>query len=124
MNAQIIERNGKPEYAVVPIDDYRVLVEKAEMLDDVTAFDSARTDLAAGEDELIPSSVAEAILAGENPVRVWRMHRGLSQTQLAERIGISQAYLAQIENGQRDGTLTVYRALAGALGVDLDDLAG
>jgi len=33
MSTQIIEGNGVPEYAGVPITDDRALIEKAEMLD-------------------------------------------------------------------------------------------
>ena len=48
----------------------------------------------------------------------------MSQVQLAEAADISQAYLAQIETRKREGTLGLYRSLADALGVDLDDLVG
>lgn len=44
--------------------------------------------------------------------------------QLAAAAGISQGYLAQMETGKREGTISVYRALADALHLDLDDLAG
>ena len=90
----------------------------------MAAYDRVRATLAAGDDELVPAAVANAILDGESPVRVWRRHREMSQVQLAEAAGISQAYLAQIETGKREGTLGLYRSLADALGVDLDDLAG
>jgi DNA-binding XRE family transcriptional regulator len=123
MSAQFIEIEGK-QVVVIPADDYRILVEKAEMLDDVAAYDRARAALAAGDDELVPAQVANAILDGENPVRVWRQHREMSQIQLAQAAGISQAYLAQIETGKREGTLRLYRSLAEALRVDLDDLVG
>lgn len=123
MSAQFIEIEGK-KVVVIPADDYRVLLEKAEMLDDVAAYDRAKSALETGDDELVPAAVANAILDGENPVRVWRQHRELSQTQLAEAAGISQAYLAQIETGKREGTLGLYRSLADVLGVDLDDLVG
>jgi len=122
MSIQIIEKDGSPEYAIVPIADYRALVEKAEMLDDVAAFDKAADALAAGEDELVPSDVVDALLAGVNAVKVWREHRGLSQTALAEAAGLSQAYIAQIETGKREGRIDAYKAIARALQVDLDDL--
>ncbi len=32
MSAQIIERGGKPEYAVLPYDEYLALLELAEVL--------------------------------------------------------------------------------------------
>jgi len=123
MSAQFIEIEGK-QVVVIPADDYRVLLEKAEMLDDVAAYDRAKSALEAGDDELVPAAVANAILDGENPVRVWRQHRKMSQAQLAEAASISQGYLAQIETGKREGTLGLYRSLADALGVDLDDLVG
>jgi DNA-binding XRE family transcriptional regulator len=123
MSAQFIEIEGK-QVVVIPADDYRVLLEKAEMLDDVAAYDRAKAALAAGDDELVPAMVANAILDGESPVRAWRKHRDMSQVQLANVAGISQAYLAQIETGKREGTLSLYRSLADALRVDVDDLVG
>lgn len=123
MSAQFIEIEGK-QVVVIPADDYRILLEKAEMLDDVAAYDRAKDALAAGDEELVPAVVVNAILDGENPVRVWRQHRGMSQVQLAEAADISQAYLAQIETRKREGTLGLYRSLADVLGVDLDDLVG
>ena len=123
MSAQFIEIEGK-QVVVIPADDYRVLLEKAEMLDDVAAYDRAKDALAAGDEELVPAAIVNAILDGEHPVRVWRQHRGMSQVQLAEAADISQAYLAQIETRKREGTLGLYRSLADVLGVDLDDLVG
>ena len=123
MSAQFIEIEGK-QVVVIPADDYRVLLEKAEMLDDVAAYDRAKDALAAGDEELVPAAIVNAILDGENPVRVWRQHRGMSQVQLAEAADISQAYLAQIETRKREGTVGLYRSLADVLGVDLDDLVG
>ncbi len=122
MSVQIIENNGVSEYAVVPIADYRALIEKAEMLDDVAAFDKAEAALAAGEDELVPSDIAASLLANVNAVKVWREHRGMSQVVLAEAAGLSQAYIAQIETGKREGRIDAYKAIASALGVDIDDL--
>ncbi len=122
MSTQIIEKNGVPEYAVVPIADYRVLIEKAEMLDDVAAFDQAEAMLAAGEDELVPSDIVDSLLANVNAVKVWREYRGMSQTALADAAGLSQAYIAQIETGKREGRVDAYKAIASALEVTIDDL--
>ena len=55
-------------------------------------------------------------------MKVWRQYRGLSQVELSGKIGKSQANMAQIENGKREGTVAVYRAIAQALDVDLDDI--
>jgi len=121
MNAQIIEKDGKPEWAVVPYETYRRLVDEAEMLQDIRAYDQARRAVEEGE-ELVPGEVIYAILDGENPIRVWREYRGLTQRGLAEAAGISVPYLSQLESGKRKGTTDVLSAIAKALDVSLDDI--
>ena len=77
--------------------------------------------LQAGE-ELIPSQVVYALLDGENPIRVWREFRALTQQQLAGKAGISKPYLSQLESGKRRGTTEVLKRIAEALDVSLEDL--
>jgi DNA-binding XRE family transcriptional regulator len=121
MNVQIIERNGNPEWAVLPYKEYLRLVAEAEMLRDVRDYDATLESIAAGE-ETIPSEVVYAILDGANPIRVWRKHRGLTQQQLSAAAGISKPYLSQIELGKRTGTTEVLTAIANALNLTLDDI--
>jgi len=121
-NIQIIERDGKPEWAVLPYDVYLELLEQAEMLEDIRDFDAAKTALENDEDELIPSEVVYAILDGENPIKVWREFRGLTQGQLADAAGISKPYLSQIETGKRKGSTDILSALAKALHVTLEEV--
>lgn len=121
MTVQLIKKNGKPEWAVIPYEEYRRLIASAEMLEDVRDYDLAKQRILAGE-ELIPSEVTYAILDGENPLRVWRRYRDLTQQQVADRAGISKSYLSQLESGKRRGTPDVLARLAGALDVALDDL--
>jgi transcriptional regulator with XRE-family HTH domain len=61
-------------------------------------------------------------LDGEQPIKVWREHRGLTQDALAEKAGISKAYLCQIENRKRVGALKTLKALAAALAVSMNEL--
>jgi DNA-binding XRE family transcriptional regulator len=121
MNAQIIEKDGKPEWAVIPYSVYRRLTEDAEMLQDIRDYDEAKKAIEGGE-ELIPSEVTYAILDGESPIRVWREYRGLTQQQLADAAGISTPYLSQIESGKRKGSADVLAAIAKALDLPLDDI--
>lgn len=116
---QFIERDGKREFAVIPIELYERLSAALEDIDDATLFETAR---AADDGFHIPAEVAHAILDGEHPIKVWREHRGLTQEVLAEQAGISTAYLCQIETGKRTGALKTIRAIAKALAVRLDDL--
>ena len=123
MSAQIIEKNGKPEFAVVPIEEYNLLLEKAEELDELTAYDKAMHELELGQDELIPAEIAKRLTGGkESLVKVWRQFRGMTQKQLALQAGISQSQVALIETGKREGKVSVLKHLAQALEVNLDDL--
>lgn len=101
---------------------YDELAAAEEMLADVTAYDTAKRRLGLGEDELVPTSVADALLGGQSPVRVWRQYRGLSQAELARRAGIAVSYLSNIETGVRSGSVDRLARIASALNVRLDDL--
>lgn len=123
MNVQIIEKDGRPEWAVIPFAEYERLLEQLEMAQDVRDYDEAVRYLAEGE-EVVPSTVVDALLEGQNPLRVWREYRGLTQQQLAAKAGISKPYLSQLEAGKRTGTTKVLSRLAAALNLELDDLVG
>ena len=117
---QTIEKDGKPEYVVVPIEEYRRMMAALEDAADAAAIERAWAEDAAGE--TIPGDVVKAILEGVPPLRVWRKYRGLTLDRLAEGVGVSKGYLAQIENGQKPGTLDLFRRLADVLEVAIDEL--
>jgi DNA-binding XRE family transcriptional regulator len=99
----------------------RLLQARVEMQQDVRAYDEAMQAIADGE-EVVPSEVVYALLDGENPIRVWREHRGLTQKQLAQVAEISVPYLSQLESGVRNGTTEALSTIAKALDLDLDDI--
>ena len=76
---QIIERNGKPEWAVLPYEEYLKLIEQTELFEDIRDFDEMSAAIERGEEELIPAEVVHAILDGKNPIKVWREYRSLTQ---------------------------------------------
>jgi len=118
MTVQFIAgKDGEAEYAVLPIAEYEALCARAMDRDDVQAA------LDAEDDEDLPWSMAKRLIDGESPVRVWREHRGLTQADLAAAIGMTASYLSQIEAGRKTPAIDVYRSLATALNVSLDDLA-
>ncbi|MBP6037414.1 MAG: DUF2283 domain-containing protein [Azonexus sp.] len=86
---------------------------------DLALLDAAH---AADDGFRIPAAVANAILGGEQPVKVWRERRGLTQEALAAKAGISKACLCQIETRKRVGALKTLQVRAYALSVKLDDL--
>ncbi|WP_347333647.1 helix-turn-helix domain-containing protein, partial [Ralstonia pseudosolanacearum] len=50
---------------------------------------------------LIPHAVIERTVEGATPVRAWREHLGLTQAEVAGRLGISQPAYAQQESSDR-----------------------
>jgi DNA-binding XRE family transcriptional regulator len=122
MRIEKITRRGK-EFAVLPLDELKRLMDDAEMLADVKAYDAAKLRLARGEDEVIPLDITERRLAGENPVKIWRDYRGLTQEGLAKKSKVSRPMIAAIESGHKTGGIDTLKKLAVALKVDLEHLA-
>jgi ribosome-binding protein aMBF1 (putative translation factor) len=116
---QIIEKNGKPEYAVIPIAEWRRIEAMVEEFEDIRDFDAA---LAKPNRRMIPFEVTTAILNGASPIRAWREHRGLSESQIAAAAGIDVDELSEIEDGTRKPTAATLRKLAKALRSQVDDL--
>jgi DNA-binding XRE family transcriptional regulator len=112
------------EMVTIPRKEYDRLRAAAEDLADLQAYDRAKAALAAGEDELIPADYVNRLLNGDNPLRVYRDLRGMTQSGLAERSGVHRVTVAEIETGRKQGSVATLRKLAGALGVAMDDLTG
>lgn len=62
------------------------------------------------------------VLDDVSPVRILRERREMTQAALAEAAGMSKPYLNEIERGKKPGSVEAIKALAGALGVAMDDL--
>ena len=88
------------------------------LLSDEALYD--RADAEGGES--FPAEVVDRLLAGQNPIRVYRDHRGMTQGALAAAAGIHPVYLSQIETGKRTGSARTLVAIAKALGVTVHDL--
>ena len=107
--------------------DYEALLTAAEDAEDVRtlrAAEARETEIgveAARADDLSDDLVGR-LLAGEHPITIWREHRGLSVSALAERAGVSRSYLAEIEALKKPGSIQAFRGLASALGLAVDDL--
>ena len=52
-------------------------------------------------DGLIPHNVISRTVDGATPARAWREHLGLTQAEVAKRLGVSQSAYAQQENSER-----------------------
>jgi DNA-binding XRE family transcriptional regulator len=118
------ERRKNGEVAILPRADYERLAEAAEDVGTRRVMGRARSALRAGREVLIPAEFSDRMARGENPLRVIRAMRGLSQAALAAKAEISQAVLSQFECGQRTPALATCRRLARALAVPLATLTG
>ena len=116
----ILDDGGKPAFAVIPWREYTrlAMLDVATGVTDEELYDHAKS--VGGES--FPMELVDRLLAGDNAVRVYRDHRGMTQKQLAGAAGINPLYLSQIERGVRTGSARTLAALAEALGVDVDDL--
>ena len=106
------------EMITIPRAEYDRLREAAEDLADLQAYERA---IATGG-ESIPADAVRRIVDGENPVRVYRDLRKLTQTALAAASGVNRVQIADIEAGRSKGSVETLRKLAEALRVTIDDL--
>jgi ribosome-binding protein aMBF1 (putative translation factor) len=101
-------------------------MDRTSVSDDRDAA-SARAVLArpaTGTEQTLTEVEIDALLAAPTPLALWRAKRGMSQSGLARKLGISQGFLSEIESGKKSGDVGTLRKLARALEVTLDDLAG
>lgn len=100
MKYDLLHIQGQP-YVLVPLHDYRSLVSSGE-----------------GDD--LPGDVLDALAARQdNPIKILRKYRGMTQEELSQKAGISRPYLTEIETGKKDGSIRAMRGLAEALGVSV-----
>ncbi|RWX72576.1 helix-turn-helix transcriptional regulator [Mesorhizobium sp. M2A.F.Ca.ET.039.01.1.1] len=123
MTQQIITTAGGERLVVIPEAEFLAMQAALEDREDAEAVRTFHDRLAAGEEELVPAEIVNRILDGENKVRVWREHRGMTARDLATKAELSVAYLSQIETGARDGSFETIKKIAAALGISVDDLA-
>ena len=117
------KKTGKGEVAILPRKEYEALVAKANEADEdagtARLVARARKEIADGA-PVIPLDVVNRIADGENPVRVIREWRDITQLHLAHKTDIGQGYISDLENGRRKGTVAALKEIARVLEVPLD----
>lgn len=103
IDAQIIYQGDTPAFAVIPYDCYLELVKDHR----VTI-----------PNEVVGISVKEDC----NLLKAWRIYKGLTQREVAEKAGITQAALSQMEKADNPRNATLEK-LAKALELDPEQLA-
>lgn len=104
----ILDECGVPVYAIVPMAEYQTLVARSRIGRMV-------------KKATIPHEVVSRMVDGASAARAWREHLGLTQMQVAKRMNISQAALAQTEKAISPRPATRAR-LAAALGIRIEQL--
>ncbi|MGO9699872.1 MAG: helix-turn-helix domain-containing protein [Xanthobacteraceae bacterium] len=117
------QKTARGEVAILPRKEYEALVLKAAEADEdagtARVVARARSELAVGA-PLLPKRVVERLASGENPVRVMREWRDVTQSHLSSKTNLSQGYISDVETGRRKGTAAALRLIADALKVPLD----
>ena len=116
-----IPQDGEPLFAVVPIEDYKLLIANSAHDYDDRTFREIMNAIDAGE-ETFPDDFVGRLIETDSPLREWRKYRGMTQVELAAESGLSQAAIAQIETAKRNPTVETARKFADALNCDIDDL--
>lgn len=108
-NIQFIKNQaGVPEYAIVPFKVFQTLIN------------GNTKELT--EEKTIPHEIIKNIAhQGISPVQAWREYLGLTQAQVAEKIGISQAAYCQMEKAKKIRKTTKLK-IAAAFDIDYSQI--
>jgi predicted transcriptional regulator len=99
----ILGADGKPAFVVLPYDEFVKLPGVVRP-------------------GMIPNAVVSRRIMDEvTMLQAWREHLMLTQTELASRMGMTQAGYAQVEAAKRPRKATLMKA-ADALGITLEQL--
>jgi len=110
-HAYVVEE-GQPAYVLVPVEEYEQLI-KADMVE--TAIDRLEHT---PESAWIDADDLRARLAADRIVEA-RKKAGLTQQQLARKLGIPQSQVSRIERHPDHTTVRTLKKLARALNVDV-----
>lgn len=99
----IVGRDGKPAFVVVPYEQFRRMKG---------GFTHGTVP-----DEVVNLSFERGVSA----MAAWREHLGLTQSEIAGRIGITQAAYAQMERVKQPRKVTLEK-VAAAMGLEVEQL--
>ncbi|CAI1107758.1 helix-turn-helix domain-containing protein [Serratia quinivorans] len=101
----ITDENGNKQAVVLPIGEYEKLLAAADRDEDYVSIPYISGP---HDDETIPHEVISIMVDdGVSLQAAWRIHRGFSQTEVAEKLGIKQASVSQFEKSDRPRQATL-----------------
>ena len=102
----------------IPVEVWERIVEE---LEDAAAALRAKAIMADASDPIIPLEEGRRELF-DNHIKKVRKRKGLTQVQLAKKLGISQGRVSEIEHLDYRPTIKTCRRVAKALGCEVKDL--
>ena len=119
---QFIKTAGGEELAILPKNEYERLAKLVadEDIGTTRIVRNARDKIVAGREVMVPKAVVDRLAARENPIRVLREWRAMTQAELVVAIGITQGYLSDLEAGKRKGPVALHQKIGRALAVPID----
>ena len=120
--------SGVTETVTLTRAEYDALVERVEEAEDLASVAAAEAREAAlgkkaARADHLPVELVRRLAAGEHPIAIWRVHRGLSREALSTAAGVPLGDISDIEERRKPGSIAMLAKLAAALQVSLDDLA-
>lgn len=94
MSIQVIKNKEKADYVIIPYDEFLAYAD--EDLIDTTHMQEILQDPIEGE--IVDFDFADHVT---NPVHLARLRAGLTQKELANRMGVTQAYVSKLERAER-----------------------
>jgi len=103
---QIIHKDGMPVFAVIPYDEYLKLSGKQ-----------------ADQEVYLPHEVVRLnAVKGLSLIAAWRKYKKLTQKELAKKLNISQAALAQIEKTDSRPQQKTLKKITDVLSINIEQL--
>ncbi len=107
---------------ILPEAEFERLRDLAEEATEAHTLAASLERLRTGEDELLSGDDLDALRAAPTPLAFWRGKRGVSAAELARHAGVPEERLGALERGESIGDVQLYRRLARALRVEIEDL--
>lgn len=115
-NVSFIEDSNGKKAVIISIEAYNEMKEQLEELEDIHAYNNIKAE---GQ-ESFPIAIVEKLVQGEeSKIKIFREYRSYNLTNLAKVLGISEAYLSQIENQKRKGNIDLYKKIAQTLDIEV-----
>ncbi len=90
MSIQVVKKKKKADYVIIPYDEFLTYAD--EDLIDAAYIQDILSDPEEGE--IIDFNFSDYV---DNPVQLRRLKAGISQKELAKKMGVTQAYISKLE---------------------------